>query len=310
VTWSRIDDQFALHPKVLAAGNAAVGLWVRCLTQCSALKTDGLVPAALAAVLGSPEEIASLTAAGLWEPVTQGQTVQVTGRRDSGRRKLADVATTVRADGYWITDYLHYHRTKAEIDAGGREGSAQSARADVRTSSAQSARADVCHPVRGDARAISHPIPSQVHPPSVRPSASTSVPVPLAVPAEAGGRAGGEPPVAMSPNGASDDDGPADGSPEQVDMVLDAWGWGSRLPDRLGLCRELIAQGITMQDLTVVSRMARQQGKDPAALGMTWLQSGAWRDVVADHERATPRRNDGDVPGPMYGEPMNQKAIR
>lgn len=31
--WFRVDDDFALHPKAIAAGNAALGLWVRPSTR-------------------------------------------------------------------------------------------------------------------------------------------------------------------------------------------------------------------------------------------------------------------------------------
>ena len=44
MAWLRIDDQFFSHPKVLAAGNEAVGLWVRLLTWSGAHLTDGFVP--------------------------------------------------------------------------------------------------------------------------------------------------------------------------------------------------------------------------------------------------------------------------
>jgi hypothetical protein len=44
MAWLRIDDQFFSHPKVLAAGNEAIGLWVRLLTWSGAHLTDGFVP--------------------------------------------------------------------------------------------------------------------------------------------------------------------------------------------------------------------------------------------------------------------------
>ncbi|MGX4733136.1 hypothetical protein [Kitasatospora griseola] len=66
MTWFAVGDTTDDHPKILAAGNAAVGLWVRCGAYASAHLTDGLIPAALAAKNGTATQIAKLLAAGLW----------------------------------------------------------------------------------------------------------------------------------------------------------------------------------------------------------------------------------------------------
>lgn len=44
MTWARFDDQFWSHPKVLRAGNEAVGVFVRMVCYCNAHLTDGVVP--------------------------------------------------------------------------------------------------------------------------------------------------------------------------------------------------------------------------------------------------------------------------
>jgi len=66
VSWFRVDDGFHSHPKVLAAGNAAVGLFIRCGSYCAQHLTDGFVADAVAGMYGSRAEIARVTAAGLW----------------------------------------------------------------------------------------------------------------------------------------------------------------------------------------------------------------------------------------------------
>ncbi|ROR42986.1 hypothetical protein [Kitasatospora cineracea] len=66
MTWFAVGDTTDDHPKILAAGNAAVGLWVRCGAYASAHLTDGLIPAALAAKNGTATQIAKLLAVGLW----------------------------------------------------------------------------------------------------------------------------------------------------------------------------------------------------------------------------------------------------
>ncbi len=100
----------------------------------------------------------------------------------------------------------------------------------------------------------------------------------------------------------------APGSPEELELLLETWGWGTRMPDRLGLCRELIAQGLDLEQLGAVGRLARQKGKEPAALGMTWLTSGTWRDVLADKDLAAKERGlrsrapSAAEVGPVFGE--------
>lgn len=44
MAWGRMDDQMSDHPKIIAAGNAATGAWVRLLSWSNRYGTDGLVP--------------------------------------------------------------------------------------------------------------------------------------------------------------------------------------------------------------------------------------------------------------------------
>lgn len=64
--WFRVDDNLSDHPKVLTAGNPAMGLWVRAGAWSMKHLTDGFIPAAVAALLGSPRERQALVASGLW----------------------------------------------------------------------------------------------------------------------------------------------------------------------------------------------------------------------------------------------------
>lgn len=66
MTWFRLDDGFALHAKVVTAGNAAVGLWVRAACWSAAQLTDGRIPVAVAKTLGTHKEAVALETAGLW----------------------------------------------------------------------------------------------------------------------------------------------------------------------------------------------------------------------------------------------------
>ena len=64
--WFRVDDNLAFHHKVVAAGNAAMGLWVRAGSMCSAQLTDGFVPDHMVAALGGKAQAQRLVAVGLW----------------------------------------------------------------------------------------------------------------------------------------------------------------------------------------------------------------------------------------------------
>ncbi|MCC9309294.1 hypothetical protein LN042_19755 [Kitasatospora sp. RB6PN24] len=66
MTWFAVSDSTDDHPKTLLAGNAALGLWVRCGAYASAHLTDGLIPGPVAAKCGTVAQIRKLVAAGLW----------------------------------------------------------------------------------------------------------------------------------------------------------------------------------------------------------------------------------------------------
>jgi hypothetical protein len=44
VSWAKIDDNLTFHPKVLEAGNEAIGVWVRLLAWTACYMQDGRVP--------------------------------------------------------------------------------------------------------------------------------------------------------------------------------------------------------------------------------------------------------------------------
>lgn len=67
MTWFKVDDTLAFHAKAIAAGNAAMGLWVRAGSWSAQQLTDGFIPAHVAAALGTPEEAAALVQVSLWD---------------------------------------------------------------------------------------------------------------------------------------------------------------------------------------------------------------------------------------------------
>jgi len=80
MAWSKVDDQLAFHRKTIAAGNEAMGVWVRALAWSAGQLTDGVIAKRMALAIANgmagtmaPEEaIANLVDSGLWVEVEGG----------------------------------------------------------------------------------------------------------------------------------------------------------------------------------------------------------------------------------------------
>ncbi|MEX2984556.1 mucin-2 [Streptomyces sp. C36] len=66
MAWFKIDDGSHMHPKVIAAGNAALGLWLRCGAYSAQHLTEGHVPGIVARQYGTAPQARKLVAVGLW----------------------------------------------------------------------------------------------------------------------------------------------------------------------------------------------------------------------------------------------------
>ncbi|MBZ2197259.1 hypothetical protein [Occultella gossypii] len=66
MTWFKVDDTLAFHAKVISAGNAAMGLWVRAGSWSAQQLTDGHVPAHMIPALGNRAQANALVRTGLW----------------------------------------------------------------------------------------------------------------------------------------------------------------------------------------------------------------------------------------------------
>lgn len=64
--WFRVDDSAHSHPKWVKAGNAALGLWVRCGSYSAHYLTEGIIPGEIARQYGTAPQAAKLVHAGLW----------------------------------------------------------------------------------------------------------------------------------------------------------------------------------------------------------------------------------------------------
>ncbi len=102
MVWFKVDDSLALHPKVLAAGNAAIGLWVRAGAWSAQQLTDGFVPAAIVATLGNGAQAQRLVDAGLWTKEAGGYRFHEWSERNPTReeteaKRATDHEAKVRA---------------------------------------------------------------------------------------------------------------------------------------------------------------------------------------------------------------------
>lgn len=99
MTWFKVDDSLAFHRKTVAAGNPAMGLWVRAGSWSAQQLTDGFVPIDLARRLGTQGQAERLISAGFWLPSADGYDFhewngrnpsreQVQARRDAGAERL------------------------------------------------------------------------------------------------------------------------------------------------------------------------------------------------------------------------------
>lgn len=102
MTWFKVDDRLAFHPKAIAAGNSALGLWVRAGAWCAGNLTDGALPRHMIGTLGAQKrDTKRLVDAGLWVETEQGyqfvdwadwqpSKAQVSDRRRKTREKVAE----------------------------------------------------------------------------------------------------------------------------------------------------------------------------------------------------------------------------
>jgi hypothetical protein len=116
VPWFRVDDNLAFHHKAIAAGNAAMGLWVRSGSWSMQQLTDGFIPAQVARSIGTPNEAKRLCSAGLWVPQEDGgySFHEWVGRQPSAEdvKRVAESKGTAGARG----NHLRWHKRRGVKD--------------------------------------------------------------------------------------------------------------------------------------------------------------------------------------------------
>jgi hypothetical protein len=72
MAWGKVDDNLAFHPKVLAVGNEAMGVWVRALSWSMQQLTDGFIPNDILVALKAMPVSSQLVEVGLWHEAEGG----------------------------------------------------------------------------------------------------------------------------------------------------------------------------------------------------------------------------------------------
>jgi hypothetical protein len=194
--WFKIDDASHSHPKFMAAGNAALGLWLRCGAYSAQHLTEGIVPGAIATLYGTEPQARKLVKVGLWHSAghdcsrcpqpNQGDFVvhdffeggrNVTrAQHEANKRSAAERAAKSRANrkGPGIAD-----ETKNIHRATGDENSANRPRKDPLFPEGTAGQEGLSHrtPAEGGAHAQAtttpYPVPPTEVPPPPPPSDST-----------------------------------------------------------------------------------------------------------------------------------------
>lgn len=100
MTWFKVDDTAYGHPKMLKAGNAALGLWTRAGAYAAQHLTEGLVPGVVAQLYGTTPQVRKLVTAGLWHQ----------SGHDCTR------CAQPPAGDFIMHDYLIYNPTRAKVE--------------------------------------------------------------------------------------------------------------------------------------------------------------------------------------------------
>lgn len=95
MVWFKVDDTLAFHRKTVAAGNAAMGLWVRAGSWSAQQLQDGFVPDHIVGALGTKREATRLVSAELWIRVEGG--FQFHQWDEPGRQPTREQVETDRA---------------------------------------------------------------------------------------------------------------------------------------------------------------------------------------------------------------------
>ena len=179
MSWVRLDDMLHAHPKVLRAGNEALGAWVRMLTYCAAYLTDGVIDGDTAlALAGRQKVLDKLVSARLLD--REGDTLRVhdyLAHNPSRAQVLADRAAKTERQSRW--------RAKLDADRANPENTGKTVRVDASTRASTNASTNASRDGGGDAAPLPLPLPSHSRPEEEKRSATHSTGERASAPAHA-----------------------------------------------------------------------------------------------------------------------------
>jgi hypothetical protein len=116
MVWFKVDDTLGFHHKTIAAGNPAMGLWVRAGSVCAQQLTDGFVSDLMAATLGTRAQAERLVSVGLWDREQGGYRFHGWGERQPSK-------VSVEAERAAASERMRTRRAQRKL--GKRDASAQ-----------------------------------------------------------------------------------------------------------------------------------------------------------------------------------------
>ena len=135
MTWARLDDGFARHPKIAVLSDAAFRLHTTALCYCNAELTDGFIAAAIPATLPCAPRGKNLKAA-----------IDELTRTQPGQR--APAWEPCDGGGYRIHDFLDRNPSRAQVLADRAERQQAKRRAGIASAASRRTRYGTAQPAR------------------------------------------------------------------------------------------------------------------------------------------------------------------
>ncbi|MGW3164793.1 hypothetical protein ACWC9Q_18355 [Streptomyces sp. NPDC001142] len=195
--WFKIDDSAHSHPKFIRAGNAALGLWVRCGSYSAQHLLEGFVPKDIVKPFkGTPAQVQKLIDAGLWHDAGhdctkcpqpsggymmhdffEGGRNTTKAQHEANKKSAAERAAKSRASRKRTGSDAESNHIQ---DANGSENDADSVRNETAFSDSVAGQDGMSHrtPADGATSTQASSTPSQVLPSEVPPPPTPSVDTP------------------------------------------------------------------------------------------------------------------------------------
>jgi hypothetical protein len=107
--YALLDDRFHAHPKLVAAGWAARGLYAACLSYCANYLTDGFIPGSWVRSVRGDKLMQRLIQAQLCAQVSARSRYEIVASDGQVEELIC------AEDGYLIPDYLEYNPSRRQI---------------------------------------------------------------------------------------------------------------------------------------------------------------------------------------------------